>query len=154
MTMGKEITVKKISDIYNIVSSAKFTKMSDQNKITAWKMIKEIKTIAAPFNEDIEDIKRMFMPYEGFENDLMTGIRYEEAKKNNNDFSEITDEEYAEILEKYKSYQTSVDKAIEDISDRKVTLKNNPLNKEVFEELVCSNDWAFDDIEKIEEVMC
>ena len=135
MTMGKEITVKKISDIYNIVSSAKFTKMSDQNKITAWKMIKEIKTIAAPFNEDIEDIKRMFMPYEGFENDLMTGMRYEEAKKNNNDFSEITDEEFAEILEKYKSYQTSVDKAIEDISDRKVTLKNNPLNKEVFEEL-------------------
>ena len=72
MTMGKEITVKKISDIYSIVSSAKFTKMSDQDKITAWKMIKEIKTIAATFNEDIEDIKRMFVPYEGFENDLMT----------------------------------------------------------------------------------
>ena len=152
--MNKEVTIKEISDIFNIVSAAKFTKMSDQDKIAAWKLIKEIKEISTSFNEDVEDIKRMFMPYDGFENDLMTGMRYEEAKKNGTDFNELTDEEYTNILEKYKSYQTSVDNAIGDISNKKVVFKNDALSKDAFESLVCSNDWSFDDVDKVEKIMC
>lgn len=152
--MNKEITINEISDIFNIISTTKFTKMSDQDKITAWKLIKEIKEIATSFNEDVEDIKRMFMPYDGFENDLMMGMRYEEAKKNGTEFNELTDEEYTNIFEKYKSYKTSVDKALENISNKKITLKNNLLSKEMFESLVCSNDWSVDNIDKIEKIMC
>lgn len=80
--MKKNVKTEAVLKVYNIISSAKYGKMSDDDKIKIWKITRILKPIASEFEENSKDAYEKFIPNEGFKDNLQKAQEYERHNTN------------------------------------------------------------------------
>ena len=53
--MKKTVKTSEILSVYNIISTAKYGKLSDEDKVKVWKITRKMKPVATKFDEDSKD---------------------------------------------------------------------------------------------------
>ena len=144
-----ELKTKEIVEAYTMLGSAKYQKLSDDDKVKVWKISKTLKPIALGYAEEEKDARQSLMPTETFYEDCKRAAEYEKlllAKQE----PTMKQEEYQKIQEQFVQYQTTLAKALKESQERQVTIEFEPISEEAFGKLMASNDWSFEQVGKLE----
>ena len=135
-------------EAYRILGDAKYQKMSDEGKIKVWKITRQLKPVATHYDEERQDASQKMMPDEDFMQRLHKAQLYEIQKKEGKE-TELSDEEYQKFLKEFTEYDALVKKTLQEISEKEIELKYEPLSEDDFGKLMASNDWDLKQVEKI-----
>ena len=141
--MKATIKTKDLLEAYNVINTAKYTKLDDADKIKVWKIARAMKPIATKFEEDSKDAAEKLKP-EGFDEKLQNAQEYERVTK---DASADTSNlkmgaaEYGSFLKELQDYNKLVGKAVEEFADKEVKIVFEPLTEDAFGKLMASNEW-------------
>jgi hypothetical protein len=152
--MKKSVKTESVVLVFNIIKDAKYSKMSDFDKLVIFKIFKAIKAIAETFNNEVNDAKQKLVPYDEFFQDLVKAQAYEIARSKSEEYSEMTEEEYNEFIQKFVKYNKLVEEATKESAEKEVEIEFVPLTKEAFEKLVLSNNWTFTQTDEVEAFVC
>ena len=158
--MKKSIKTSEVLAAFNVLNSAKYGSMSDEDKIKVWKITRALKPIATKFDEDSKDAAEKMKPkYEGgFDETLQKAQEYErmihdtkvDAKK-----LPMGAAEYDAFIKVFKEYNKLVGKAVEQFADTKVKVEFEPLTEEAFGKLMASNtDWKMSQVMALSDIIC
>jgi hypothetical protein len=144
----KELTIKteKVLGAYQVLNTAKYTKLDDGDKIKVWKIARAMKPIATKFDEDSKDATEKMKP-EGFDEKLHDAQEYERVTKDASaDASNLKmgAAEYNAFINTLKGYNKLVTDAIKDFADKEVSVSFEPLSEDAFGKLMASNDWTME----------
>lgn len=148
--MKTKITTQDAFGAYNIINTAKYTKLDDADKIKVWKVARALKPIATHFEEDSKDAAEKLKP-EGFDENLPKAQEYERVLNEKGDMETVamSDDEYDKFIKSLKEYNELVNKAIKEFADKEVTLEFEPISEDAFGKLMASNDWNFEQAMKL-----
>ena len=150
--MSKTVSTNGILEAYNILNTAKYTKLDDADKIRVWKIARTMKPIAMRFDEDSKDAVERLKP-EGFDERLQKAQDYERVTKDKNaDASELEmgAAEYNDFLRELRRYNGLVGEAVKEYAEKEVKLDFEPLTEDAFAKLMASNDWTIEQVTKLE----
>ena len=148
-----ELKTKEIVAAYAILSKAKYQKLSDEDKISIWKVMKALKPTAAAFDEESKDAQKQFSPYEDFANDCNMAAQYIVAKKAGSKDLPMTEEQYKRIDEEFGKYKALIDKALAETKEKPVTIEFKALSEDAFSKLMASNDWTLSEVNVLEFIV-
>ena len=140
----KKLKTEDVLKAYNVISTAKYGKLDDADKIKVWKIAREMKPIAEKFREDSEDAQQKMKPTEDFDEQLQKAQQYEiEIRKPDCDAAKlpIGAAEYGKFIEEFKAYQKLVNDTISDFAKKEVEVEIETISEEAFGKLMASNDW-------------
>ena len=152
--MKKSVKTESVVRVFNLIKDAKYSKMSDIDKLVIFKIFKAIKAIAEAFTNEVNDARQKLVPYEEFLQDLTKAQAYEIARSKNEECSKMTEEEYNEFIQKFVKYNKLVEEATKESAEKEVEIEFVPLTKEAFEKLVLSNNWTFTQTDEVEAFVC
>ena len=155
--MKKELTTEKVYSAYIVLASAKYGKLSEDEKIQVWKIARTLNPIATKFEEDTKNASETFVPYDGFKEDLQKANEYREKSKDRNidaDSLPMSPTEYQEFMKKFSEYQETVGKALKDFAKSKVNVDFDIISEETFKRLLDSNDWTFGQVVAVGDILC
>lgn len=149
----KKIKVKtsEVLEAYNVLSSAKYNKLDDADKIKAWKIARALKPVATKFEDDNKDAAEKLKP-EGFDEKLENAQEYERVSKNadaDTTSLKMGAAEYDVFIKELQDYNKLVGKAVKEYADKEVKVEFEPLSDDAFGKLMASNDWNFDQVMKL-----
>ena len=97
--MNKTLRTADVNRVFKMINSAKLSKMDDGGKVKVWHICRAFKPVSNKFNEDIEDAKSKFLPYDGFVNDVLRAQEYEQSVGRGDETPKgCTKEEYDKIM--------------------------------------------------------
>lgn len=137
------IATEKVLAAYNVLSSAKYSKLDDADKIKVWKITRALKPVAEKFDEDSKDAAEKMKP-EGYDEILPKAQEYERTVKQTDfDASKLpmSTAEYGKFIEEFKAYQKLVNDTISEFAKKEVEMEIETLSEEAFGKLMASNDW-------------
>jgi hypothetical protein len=140
------IKTEKVLSAYRVLSTAKYSKMSDEDKIKVWKIARILKPVADKFEDDSKDASEKMKP-EGFDENLRKAQEYERVTKDANaDASklEMGAAEYSEFIKELQKYNKIVGDAIKEFADKEVELEFEKLTEDAFGKLMASNEWTME----------
>lgn len=155
--MKKELSTEKVYSAYVVLASAKYGKLSEDEKIQVWKIARTLNPIATKFEEDTKNASETFVPYDGFKEDLQKANEYREKSKDRNvdaDSLPMSPTEYQEFMKKFTEYQETVGKALKDFAKSKVNVDFDIISEETFKRLLDSNDWTFGQVVAVGDILC
>ena len=152
--MKKTVKTESLMVVFNILKNSKYSKMTDGDKVSVWKIFRAIKKIGKSFEDDAQDLSNKLMPYETFMDDLQKAREYEIAKSKGENYIDITEDEYKEFIVKLQKYNKTVDEAIREISEKEVEVEFEPLKDDAFDRLCMSNDWTLNQADIVGEFVC
>ena len=152
--MKKSVKTESVVKVFNLIKDAKYSKMSDADKLAIFKIFKAIKAIAEAFTNEVNDARQKLVPYEEFMSDLAKAQAFEVARSKKEECAEMTEEEYNEFIQKFVQYNKLVNEAVKDSASKEVELDFDRLTQEAFDKLVLSNNWTFAQTEDIEAFVC
>ena len=148
--MKQTITTEKVLRAYKILSTAKYSKLADADKVKVWKIARKMEPFATKFDNDSKDAAEKLKPYEAFADDLTKAQEYEQKKGVG---CEMTAEDYQKFVAAFKSYNELVGKAIKEFADKEVELEFDVLSEDAFGKLMCSNEWTYEDVRHIDKII-
>lgn len=148
-----ELRTEDIVAVYGIISTARYQKLSDEDKVKVWKISRKLCPIAEKYKADIEDAKQKFMPSTSFPEELQVAVQYENLKEAGKENLPISEEEYKKTLAKWNSYNSIVNRALKELADQKVEIEMEPVTEDAFGKLMASNDWSFEQVNKLEFIL-
>jgi hypothetical protein len=140
---------------YQVLSTAKYAKMDDADKIKVWKIARALKPIATKFDEDSKDAAEKLKP-EGFDENLRKAQDYERVTKDKEaDASklEMGAAEYGEFIKKLKEMNKLVADALKEFANKEVDIDFEPISEDAFTKLMASNDWTMEQAVMIGELI-
>lgn len=143
--MKKTVKTEDVLGAWRIISTAKYNKMADEDKVKVWKISRILKPIATKFEEDSKDAADKLKPYEDFEQRFQKAQEYEKAIKED-EVTPMTKEEYSKFIEDLKQYNKLVNNAVREFADKEVEIEFEPLSEEAFGKLMASNDWNMEQV--------
>lgn len=153
--MNKKVKTSEILKVYNVIGSAKYGKMSDEDKVKVWKIARKLKPFATKFDEDTKDAAEKMKPAEDFDEKLQKAQEYERLRQKGEPTIDImTTPEYEKFLSTFKDYQKLVDKAVQEFADKEVKVDFEPINEEAFGKLMASNDWTMEQVATLGDFIC
>ena len=155
--MTKKMTTEKVQAAFYVLSSAKYGKLDDADKIKVWKIARAMKPIAEKFREDIEDAQQKMKPNDDFDQQLMKAQEYErEIRKPDCDASKLPmgAAQYQEFLDEFKAYQKLVNDTIKDFAEKEVEVSFEPISEDAFGKLMASNDWTLEQVATLGDIIC
>ena len=155
--MKKTFKTSEIMKAYNIISNAKYGKLTDDDKIKVWKITRSLKPIATKFDEDIKDAQEKMKPAADFDENLKKAQEYERLIRDpKTDASKLPmgAAEYDKFIEEFKEYQKLIDKAIKEFADKENSIEIEAINDNAMSMLMASNDWTFEQVMAVGEVIC
>ena len=145
--MGKKtIKTEKVLGAYNVLNTAKYSKLDDADKVKVWKIARALKPVATKFDEDSKDAAEKMKP-EGFDENLRKAQEYERVTKDANaDASklEMGAAEYGAFIKELQKYNKLVGEAVKEYADKEVELEFEPLSEDAFGKLMASNEWTME----------
>ena len=144
----KKITIKteEVLSAYNIINTAKYTKLDDADKIKVWKISRALKPIAIKFEEDSKDAAEKMKP-DGFDENLQNAQEYERVTKDANaDASKLKmgAAKYSKFIGELQKYNRLVGDAVKEYAKKEVEIEIELLSEESFGKLMSSNDWTME----------
>lgn len=153
--MKKNIKTSKVLTVFQIINTAKYTKLEDTDKIKVWKMCRVLKPIATKFEEDSKDAAEKFKAdIKDFDERLKKAQEYETIKQKAEGNTPITDKEYNEFINEFKKYQTLVGKATEEFANKEIEIEFEPLSEDAFGKLMASNEWNIEQTMIVGDLVC
>lgn len=140
--MKKTIKTKDLHAAYVVLSSAKFGKMDDADKIKLWKIGRTLKPIAMKFEEDKNSAIEKLKP-EGFDERAQAANEFQQAQQSNNiDASKLKmgPEEFNAFVLEANNYNKLVDDAVKEYAEAEVEIDIEPLTEDAFGKLMASNE--------------
>lgn len=137
--MKQKIKTEKVLSAYKVLSTAKYGKLDDEDKVNVWKIARVLKPIADKFDDDVKDATDKMMPYENYSEDIQKAQEYEQ---NEGVGCDMTKEEYRKFILSFKSYNELVGKAVKEFAEKEVELEFNGLSENAFGKLMSSNEWT------------
>ena len=157
--MKKSIKTSEVLAAFNVLNSAKYGSMSDEDKIKVWKITRALKPIATKFDEDSKDAAEKMKPKMegGFDETLLKAQEYEKMIKDPKaDMKKLPMgvAEYDAFIAKFKEYNKLVGKAIEEFAEKVVKIDIEPLNDDSFAKLMTSNEWTMGQVVTLSDIIC
>jgi len=155
--MTQKIKTEKVVSAYSVLSTAKYGKMDDSEKIKVWKIARALKPIATKFDEDMKDASEKMKPTDDFSDRLMKAQQYEAAiRKPDCDAQTLPmgAAEYGQFIDEFKAYQKLVADAMKEYSDAEVEVDFEPLTEDAFGQLMASNEWTVDQALALGDIIC
>lgn len=146
------IKTEKVLNAYRVLSTAKYSKMADEDKIKVWKIARTLKPVADKFEDDSKDAAEKFKPSEDFSERLQKAQDYERilkeenAKGNKADMTKLPmgAAEYGEFVKEFQKYNKLVGEAVKEFADKEVELEFEKLSEDAFGKLMASNEWTME----------
>jgi hypothetical protein len=148
-----ELKTKRIIEAFKTLDSSKYQKLSDDDKIKVWKIIRALKPIALEYEEAIEDAKVRLVPSDDYEMKFQKAQLYEHMKKEGKNTLPMSEEEYNAFIPVFKGYMELLAKAINDGLKEVHSIEFEPLSEEAFGKLMASNDWSFGQAGKLDFII-
>jgi hypothetical protein len=148
------LTTEKVLAAFNVLSSAKYGKMDDADKIKVWKITRKLKPVAEKFDDDSKDAAEKMKPSEDFNERLVKAQEYERTiKQPDFDASKLPmgAAEYSKFVDEFKSYQKLVNDTISDFAKKEVEVEIEILSEDAFGKLMASNDWNMAQVVALDE---
>lgn len=146
---------ENVLKVFNIINTAKYVKMSDDDKIKIWKICRKLKPIAEKFQEDSRDAADKLKPSEDFEERLKKAQQFQIDMKEGKEYTTLTPKEYNDFIIEFKNYDNLVNKAIKEFADKEVEVNFELLSEDSFGKLMASNeDWTMDQVTILGEFIC
>ena len=145
----KKMKTEDVLKAYNVISTAKYSKLDDADKIKVWKIARALKPVAEKFREDSEDAQQKMKPNDDFDEQLMKAQEYErEIRKPDCDPTKlpIGAAQYQEFVDEFKTYQKLVNDTIKDFAEKEVEVSFEPISEDAFGKLMASNDWTLEQV--------
>lgn len=144
----KTIKTEKVLAAFRVLNTAKYSKMSDEDKIKVWKIARALKPVAEEFDDKTKDAAKKMMPSEDYSERLQKAQEFERMRNANEDMSKapIGAAEYEAFLKEFQGYNKLVTDAIKEFGDKDVEVEFEPLNDEAFGKLMASNDWTVEHV--------
>lgn len=155
----KQLKVKteKVLAAYRTLSTAKYSKMDDADKIKAWKIARAMKPVATRFEEDSQDAAEKMKPSEDFDARLQKAQEYERIIRQP-DFDAkslpMGAAEYNGFLAEFQSYNRLVNDAVKEFADKEAGLEFEPLTEDAFGKLMASNEWTMEQAVVLGDIVC
>lgn len=155
--MTQKIKTEKVLAAYQVLSQAKYGKLSDEEKIKVWKIARAMKPVADGLNETIEDANEKFKP-EGYDEELQKFNTVKSMVRDAN--ADMTtapmgpaeaDQWYINV---FTPYQKLVNDAVSEFSKKDVEVSFDKLSEEVFGKLLASNEWTMGQVVMLGELIC
>ena len=151
------IKTEKVLNAYRVLSTAKYSKMADEDKIKVWKIARTLKPVADKFEDDSKDAAEKFKPSEDFSERLQKAQDYERILKEENakgDKADMTKlpmgvNEFGDFLKEFQKYNKLVGDAIKEYADKEVELEFEKLSEDAFGKLMSSNEWTMEQAAEI-----
>lgn len=141
------IKTEKVLNAYRVLSTAKYGKMDDGDKIKVWKIARTLKPVADKFEDDSKDAAEKFKPSEDFSERLQKAQDYERMVKDGNaDMTKLPmgANEYGDFVKEFQKYNKLVGDAIKEFADKEVELEFEKLTEDAFGKLMASNEWTME----------
>lgn len=158
MTMKKlNLTTEKVLAAYNVVSTAKYSKLEDADKIKVWKIARALKPVATKFDEDTRDAAEKMKPSDDYNDRLMKARQYERLSRQKDadmSKSEMGPAEYDAFMKEFEAYNKLVADTIKDFAKKEVEIEFEPITEDAFCKLMDSNDWTIDQVTILGDIIC
>ena len=138
-----ELKTKEVAEAYNIISAAKYQKLSDDDKVRVWRVSRKLCPVAEQYKKEVEDAKIKLLPTEDFPQRLQVALQYQSIKDAGREDFPISQEEFNRTAAEWNSYNGLLNKALKEIAEKTVTIEIEPVTEEAFGRLMASNDWSF-----------
>ena len=148
-----ELKTKEIEETYSLISTARYQKLSDDDKVKVWKISRKLSPIAEQYSKDVEDAKQRLLPSEDFPQKLQMALKYQSLRDSGEKDLPMTEEQVSKIVAEWNNYNAILDKALRDRAEEKVTIEIEPITEEAFGKLMASNDWNFEQVNKLEFIL-
>lgn len=148
---------EKILTAYRILSTAKYSKLDDADKIKVWKITRALKPIAEKFDEDSQDAAKKLKPSEDFDQKLEKAQKYERMiKQPNLDATTLPmgAAEYAAFVDEFHRYNKLVSDAIKDYAEKEQEVEIESLSDDAFGKLMASNEWNMEQVMAVSDIVC
>jgi len=153
--MKKTIKTEKALAAFRVLNTAKYNKMTDEDKIKVWKIARALKPVADKFDDDSKDAAEKFKPTEDFAERLQKAQEFERKQKSGEDMTDspMGAAEYGEFIKEFQQYNKTVADAIKEFADKEVELEFDVLTEESFGKLMASNEWDMSQVMAISEIV-
>lgn len=155
--MTRKVKTEMLLAVFNVLNTAKYAKLDDQDKIKVWKIARQMKPIATKFEEETKDAAEKMKPGEEFDEQLQKAQQYEvEIRKQDCDAEKLPmgAAEYQAFITEFKKYQKLVNEAVKEFADKEVEIDFEPVSEDVFGKLMASNDWTVDQATTLGDFIC
>lgn len=133
---------------YRIINDAKLTKMEDADKFKVIKATRQLKPVAASFDEFVKEAQERLKP-EGWDDMQKKARQWQE----DGDKSTLTVEERREINRYFTDYNAKVEECVKEEAEKEHELTYERLSEEVFGKFVASNDYDVRTIIELENIL-
>lgn len=148
-----KLTTKKAIEAFKMLDSAKYQKLSDDDKVKVWKITRALRPIALEYSDEVQDARERLVPSEDYKENLQKAQLYEQMKKEGKDNLPMSDEEYLEFIKVFKEYMELLDKALKEELDKENDIDIPTISEDAFGKLMASNDWSFGQVEALDFII-
>lgn len=151
----KTIKTEKVLSAFRVLNTAKYTKMTDEDKIKVWKIARALKPIADKFEDDSKDAAEKFKPTEDFAERLQKAQEFERKRNAGEDMTDapMGAAEYGEFIKEFQKYNKTVADAVKEFADKEVEVEFDVLTEEAFGKLMASNEWEVSQVIEIGQII-
>lgn len=154
--MNRTVRTDVILAAWNALSASKYGKLDDADKIKVWKISRVLQPVAKKFDEDTKDAGEKLKPTEDFTDRWQKAQEYERVTRDPKaDAStlEMGPSEYNEFIKEMNKYNKLVSDAVKEFAEKEVEIEFDPLTEDSFVKLMNSNDWTFDQVRILGEIL-
>ena len=153
--MKQTIKTEKVLAAFRVLSTAKYSKMDDGDKIKVWKIARILKPVAERFEDDSKDAAEKFKPTEDFAERLQKAQEFERKRNAGEDMTDapMGAAEYSEFVLEYQKYNKTVADAVMEFAEKEVELEFDALSEEAFGKLMASNDWTMEQVTLLGDII-
>lgn len=147
----KTIKTEKALAAFRVLNTAKYTKLTDEDKIKVWKIARALKPVADKFDDDSKDAAEKFKPSEDFGERLQKAQEFERMRNAGEDMAKapMGAAEYGDFVKEFQKYNKLVTDAIKEFAEKEVEIDIDTLTEESFGKLMASNDWTVEQVMEI-----
>lgn len=138
------LTTEKVLAAFNVLTSAKYSKLDDADKVKVWKIGRALKPVADKFTDDRDDAAKKLLPTEDFEERRVKAQQYQAMlgdKQADMAQAPMTPSEFWKFFNENIAYNKTLNDALKDIGKKEVDVEFEPLSEDAFGMLMASNDW-------------
>lgn len=140
--------IKSIVEAYKVLGEAKVTKLEESEVIKVVKARKVMRPIADEFEAFLKDVQEKFKP-EGWEDVQKKLAKWQQEGEK----TTLSEEDRIAINKALITYQSAINKAVNEELEREVELSIEKLKEESATKLLTENGWELKKLEEIEVVL-
>lgn len=125
--------------IYELMKTAKLTKMEDIDKLKVIKILKEIKSIVRDFDNFKKEILEKLKD-DDYDSMFKKLQKWQQEGKN----TILTSDEQLKINKYFQTYNNQILECVKEEAEKDIKLNMIKLTDESFKKLIASNDWSIE----------